>query len=200
MTPMLQSHDTHAPSHDCPSYLRTAYCALAELRHGNGTRVCLLYCATEFGDSNQQGPIVNFNLLRPDGGVLGYHQVEKLAAVSDICLRTGCFCNTGACMKYLGLDSQQLQRNLQVSVGLGGWGGRERVSLPLSIPFQQGHECGDSLDIIDGRPTGSVRVSFGYMSTRRDVEKFLGFIKSCFVEAASETEVSGDGVSGVSAS
>lgn len=69
-----------------------------------------------FEDSLRQGPIVNFNLLRPDGQVLGYHQVEKLASVCDIHLRTGCFCNTGACMKYLGLDSEQLQSNLQVSV------------------------------------------------------------------------------------
>ena len=42
--------------------------------------------------------------------------------------------------------------------------------------------CGDSIDIIDGRPTGSVRISFGYMSDFSDAEKFLNFIKDCFVE------------------
>lgn len=95
------------------------YHSLSELRHRNGSKVCLLYCATEFEDVLKQGPIVNFNLLQPDGQILGYHQVEKLASVCDIHLRTGCFCNTGACVKHLGLDSQLLQEHLQVSRGEG---------------------------------------------------------------------------------
>ncbi len=45
-----------------------------------------------------------------------------------------------------------------------------------------GHECGDSVDLIDGRPTGSVRVSFGLSSTVDDVSKLLYFIKLNFVE------------------
>lgn len=36
--------------------------------------------------------------------------------------------------------------------------------------------CGDDIDIIDGRPTGSVRISFGYMSTFEDAQNFLKFI------------------------
>lgn len=36
--------------------------------------------------------------------------------------------------------------------------------------------------MVDGRPTGSVRVSFGYMSTFEDCQKFLGFVVECFVE------------------
>ena len=76
--------------------------------------MCLLYCATDYEDALKQGPIVNFNLLQPNGKMLGYHQVEKLASVYDIHLRTGCFCNTGACVKYLGLDSKLLQQHLQV--------------------------------------------------------------------------------------
>ena len=49
--------------------------------------------------------------------------------------------------------------------------------------FQLGHDCGDAVDLINGRPTGSVRISFGLSSTMADVNKFLHFIKSCFVEA-----------------
>lgn len=96
-------------------FFRCVYHSLSALRHGNGCKACLLYCETAFRDALKQGPIVNFNLLQSDGQVLGYHQVEKLASVYDIHLRTGCFCNTGACMKYLDLDSDQLQRHLQVS-------------------------------------------------------------------------------------
>ena len=48
--------------------------------------------------------------------------------------------------------------------------------------FQMGHSCGDFNDIIDGYPTGSVRISFGYMSTYEDAEHFLKMIQECFVK------------------
>lgn len=38
------------------------------------------------------------------------------------------------------------------------------------------------MDVVDGQPTGSVRVSFGYMSTFEDCQKFLSFVAECFVE------------------
>lgn len=38
------------------------------------------------------------------------------------------------------------------------------------------------MDMVDGQPTGSVRVSFGYMSTFEDCQKFLSFVAECFVE------------------
>ena len=42
--------------------------------------------------------------------------------------------------------------------------------------------CGDSIDLVDGYPTGSVRISFGYMSTFEDAQRFLNFIEQCFVD------------------
>jgi molybdenum cofactor sulfurtransferase len=36
-----------------------------------------------------QGPVVCFNLLRPDGSWVGHKEVGKLAAIHSICLRTG---------------------------------------------------------------------------------------------------------------
>ena len=47
---------------------------------------------------------------------------------------------------------------------------------------QAGHVCGDSYDLVDGHPTGSVRISFGYMSTLEDAENFVRFIEHCFVD------------------
>lgn len=44
--------------------------------------------------------------------------------------------------------------------------------------FQAGHVCGDQHDLVDGSPTGSIRVSFGYMSTFEDADKFLQMIES----------------------
>lgn len=60
-------------------------------------------------------------------------------------------------------------------------GRMKRLSLSLFL-FKAGHVCGDNIDIVDGQPTGSVRVSFGYMSTFEDCQKFLNFVAECFVE------------------
>ncbi|KAL6998952.1 Molybdenum cofactor sulfurase [Sarracenia purpurea var. burkii] len=96
---------------------------------------------------DELGPIVSFNLKRPDGSWFGYREVEKLASLSGIQLRTGCFCNPGACAKYLALSHLDLLSNIEA-----------------------GHICWDDHDIIHGKPTGAVRVSFGYMSTFEDAK------------------------------
>lgn len=51
------------------------------------------------------------------------------------------------------------------------------------VPKQAGHVCGDDIDVIDGHPTGSVRISYGYMSTFEDVQAFLKFIISIRLSA-----------------
>ena len=99
-----------------------------------------------------------------------FFQVSKLAAIYNIHLRTGCFCNVGACQHFLELKSEQLKSNLKA-----------------------GHVCGDEIDLIDGRPTGSVRISFGYMSDFSDAQRFISFIEECFLEKhgclSSDTEL-----------
>lgn len=45
--------------------------------------------------------------------------------------------------------------------------------------------CGDTMDIVDGCPTGSVRISFGYMSTMEDARRFIEFIVDTFVKPVS---------------
>ncbi|XP_055018901.1 molybdenum cofactor sulfurase [Boleophthalmus pectinirostris] len=86
-------------------------------------------------------------------------QVDRMASLYNIHVRTGCFCNTGACQDFLGISDEQMKRNLEA-----------------------GHVCGDNVDLVSGRPTGSVRVSFGYMSTFPDCQNFLRFVAECFVE------------------
>ena len=53
--------------------------------------------------------------------------------------------------------------------------------------YKAGHVCGDQMDIINGRPTGSVRVSFGYMSTFEDAWMFLNFLRECFLVSTNTT-------------
>ena len=93
---------------------RYVHSSLSHLHHFNGRLVCTLYSHGDFTDHSEQGPIVNFNLVRPDGRVVGYSEVDKLACVYDIHLRTGCFCNTGACMSYLGVSTERVKEHLKV--------------------------------------------------------------------------------------
>ncbi|KAK9937511.1 hypothetical protein M0R45_014294 [Rubus argutus] len=130
---------------------------LLALRHENGASVCTLY-GTSKVLCHEFGPTVSFNLKRSDGSWYGYREVEKLVSLSRIQLRTGCFCNPGACAKYLGLSHLELLSNVEA-----------------------GHVCWDDNDIIHGKPTGAVRVSFGYMSTFEDVKTFIDVVTSSFV-------------------
>ena len=52
--------------------------------------------------------------------------------------------------------------------------------------MQAGHDCGDDVDLVDGLPTGSVRISFGYSSTLCDAQKCLQFIVDYFMERCPE--------------
>ncbi|XP_042357648.1 molybdenum cofactor sulfurase isoform X2 [Plectropomus leopardus] len=138
---------------------RYTYMVLSSLCHGNGRPVAQIYTEGQFESPSTQGAILNFNLKDSHGQIIGYSQVDRMASLYDIHVRTGCFCNTGACQSFLGITNQQMRRNLQA-----------------------GHVCGDSIDLVDGQPTGSVRISFGYMSTFEDCQKFLNFVAECFVE------------------
>ncbi|KAL6873775.1 hypothetical protein ACP4OV_013857 [Aristida adscensionis] len=139
---------------------------MLELKHNNEKNVCIIYGqqASEVPKVKglKMGPTITFNLKREDGTWFGHREVEKLASLSGIHLRTGCFCNPGACAKYLGLSHSDLVSN-----------------------FEAGHVCWDDNDIINGKPTGAVRISFGYMSSYEDAEEFLKFLRSSFVSKPS---------------
>ncbi|VDN26194.1 unnamed protein product [Cylicostephanus goldi] len=81
-----------------------------------------------------------------------------MASLFGIDLRTGCFCNSGACQMYLEISNNQLRQY-----------------------YEEGKECGDTRDVIDGRPTGAVRVSFGRQSTIEDVLVLEQMIDYCFL-------------------
>uniref|UniRef100_A0A182K4H7 Molybdenum cofactor sulfurase n=1 Tax=Anopheles christyi TaxID=43041 RepID=A0A182K4H7_9DIPT len=137
-----------------------SYCfrKLQALQHANGSRVIELYHDTAFGDSQSQGAIVNFNVLNDDGGYVGFAEVACMAANHGIYLRTGCFCNPGACQRHLRLADNDLLRH-----------------------YRAGHVCGDANDLIDGQPTGSVRVSFGYCTRPADVDRLVAMVRRCYV-------------------
>lgn len=131
--------------------------------HWSGRPVCKLY--GDFGiNARRRGSIVSCNFLRADGSYVGYAEVNKLADIHNIRLRTGCFCNPGACQEYLGLSDDDLRANIEA-----------------------GHVCGDDVDILNGLPTGAVRFSIGYMTTFEDIAALLEFVDTYFVSRAPPT-------------
>jgi len=109
----------------------------------------------------KQGPTIAFNVMWKDESPVGYAEVGRLAALRCIRLRTGCFCNVGACHSALNLSAADVKRNLLA-----------------------GRTCWDEApgaDILDGRPTGAVRASLGLDSTEADVDALLSLLDESFV-------------------
>lgn len=138
------------------------------LHHRNDRPVAKLYCDTDFENRSLQGGIVTFNLLRSTGEYVGYTEVAHMAALFRIHLRTGCFCNPGSCQRHLVMTNEDVMKN-----------------------YDAGYTCGGSKDLIDGKPTGAVRISFGYMSTPEDVEAVLLMIRKCFLDGPEIVRVPG---------
>ncbi|KAA8627347.1 CsdB Selenocysteine lyase [Pyrenophora tritici-repentis] len=139
------------------------YEGLSSLRHGNGEEVCHVYKdpASRYGDSLTQGPVVAFNFRNACGGWISNAEVEKLAMVKNIQVRTGGLCNPGGVASSLGLAPWEMREN-----------------------FSAGQRCGNDNDVIRAKPTGMIRVSFGAMSTLSDVANFVGFAREFFIQAS----------------
>jgi molybdenum cofactor sulfurtransferase len=137
------------------------YEGLLSLRHGNGEQVCHVYKdpASNYGDSLTQGPIVALNIRNQRGGWVSNAEVEKLAAIKNIQLRTGGLCNPGGVASAIGLAPWEMREN-----------------------FSAGQRCGNDNDIIRAKPTGMIRVSLGAMSTLSDIESFVEFVREFFVQ------------------
>ena len=105
------SRHTHALS-------RHFYERLKSMRHENGRPVAQVYSTTDYSEREAQGPVVNFNLLMEDGGFYGFAAFRRLARTRRMALRTGCFCNIGACQNYLGISDGDVLRNYRVLLRL----------------------------------------------------------------------------------
>ena len=145
-------------SRHAASVTRLMYTLLYSLRHENGKRVCQLYSTS----SSNHGPIIAFNLLSADGSPVGFASFEKLSSLKNIALRTGGMCNPGGVEKHLDLQDWEVERN-----------------------YQRGKVCGDDIDVVEGKNTGVIRVSFGACSTVEEVCVFVDFIREFYVERQS---------------
>lgn len=136
------------------------YDRLSILKHWNGTNVCQIYRnGSVFGNTKAQGPIVAFNLRTSQGEWVPKTEVEKLATVQNIQIRTGSVCNPGGTACTLGWTGAELRRH-----------------------YSTGLRCGDDHDVLGGRPTGILRASLGAMTNMKDIESFADFIEEFYVE------------------
>ncbi|GME65077.1 molybdenum cofactor sulfurase [Neofusicoccum parvum] len=142
---------------------RRLYEGLSSLRHANGLPVCQMYAdaSTGYNDAKRQGPIVAFNMVNSQGAWASNFEVERLASIKNIQLRTGGLCNPGGIAAALGLSPWEMREN-----------------------FSAGQRCGNENDIMGGKPTGMIRVSVGAPSSTTDVDRFLEFVREFFVEVA----------------
>jgi molybdenum cofactor sulfurtransferase len=136
---------------------------LATMTHFNGEEVCHMYMSPEsdYDDPSTQGPLIAFNIRNSSGGWVGKSEVERLANVKNIQIRSGSHCNPGGTATSLGWTGPDLLRN-----------------------FSAGLRCGDDHDVMDGKPTGILRVSLGAITNLRDVDIFASFIDEFYVEKA----------------
>lgn len=133
---------------------------LSAMKHGNGKRVAQIYRSS--GCSH--GPVVAFNLRNSRDEWISNTEVEKLASVKQIQFRTGGLCNPGGVATSLGLAPWEMKEN-----------------------FSAGHRCGSENDIMNGKPTGMIRVSLGAMSTMFDVTRLLSFVSEFFLDPLEST-------------
>lgn len=154
--------DYSAVSRHAFSLIRVTYDLLSDLHHGNGRKLCQIYSSESYKSSATQGPIIAFNMQRADGSWIGYAEVEKLASVKNIHIRTGGLCNPGGVEQWVGLEAWEVEQN-----------------------YLAGHRCWDDQDVIRGKPTGAIRVSLGAMSTVDDLLVLVEFLEEFYVDKES---------------
>ncbi|KAJ2807266.1 hypothetical protein H4R20_001354 [Coemansia guatemalensis] len=133
------------------SYAQTS---LRSLTHGNGRPLCEIYGHTS---NSSYGPTIAFNIKDIGGRFVGFVEVERLAVMAGISLRSGRFCNPGAAQGWLQLSTSELVYHSSM-----------------------GFVCGDDHDLLDGKPIGALRVSFGAMTSKQDIDMLVEFLKLNF--------------------
>ncbi|GAA0438547.1 aminotransferase class V-fold PLP-dependent enzyme [Acrocarpospora corrugata] len=130
---------------------------LTELRHSNGAPFVSVYGPT---DTRDRGAIVTFNFRTPDGDIVDERQVARSSAAVGISLRTGCFCNPGAGERAFAIDE----------------------SLLAGPYFHADLTLDDYLHALGLPSGGAVRVSLGIASNLTDIDRFITYAKSEYLD------------------
>lgn len=128
---------------------------LLQLKHDSGNPLIALYGTS---DLTQRGATITFNVMRANGNVVFYEEVERGASELGISLRAGCFCNPGL-SEIVGSFTQEMLRPVFEC--------EEKTSYKEFV-YEKKKEY----------VVGAIRASFGYVSNFDDAYKFVSYIKS----------------------
>ena len=134
------------------------YHELAALKHSNGMDV--VHFAPEHTDDF--GATFSFNLFDPDGNLIGHNDVQYCFSIMDIVARFGGHCNPGSGFPALGWQEDDIER--------------------IAEENEKAGRCISNLCELQGRPVGTIRISFGSPTNDADVDKLLAVIKRHFVD------------------
>ncbi|KAI3337781.1 PLP-dependent transferase [Ustulina deusta] len=144
------------------------YRGMVGLRHANGRPACHIYSENrDFSNPSKQGSAIAFNMILSSGAYISYTDVERIANRAGFYIRSGGVCNPGGIFSLLGYEPWMTERALSA-----------------------GHHCGSNgISVLHGLPTGIVRASVGAMSTRQDIDSFLDFLRSTFLDTADKESI-----------
>lgn len=144
------------------------YDRLSTLQHANGVPVCHIYRAfdSRHGDSVTQGATIALNIKARDGLWISAYKVGSMLRSQNIHVRTGSVCNPGGIACALNLDSALIKR-----------------------AYLAGFRCNNQDDLREGGVIfGVVRITFGAMSTMKDVDTIFTCIKELFMDTSVELQ------------
>lgn len=130
---------------------------LVSLKHKNGFPLIKIYGPI---DAQHRGGAVAMNFIDSHGNVIDHRWIEERASLSNISIRTGCFCNPGAGELALEISSSELASCFT------------RPDHEQRLTYDEFRLC------INNKASGAVRVSVGLVSNFADVEAFLNFAVS----------------------
>ncbi len=123
------------------------------LRHADGAPLVRLYGPTT---TEARGGTIPFNVVDREGRVVDFRRVEAAAAACGISLRTGCFCNPGASETARGITAQDMARVFEL--------GRQPTLEAIR-------------EVVPGKALGAVRVSPGFVTNTRDLDRFVALLE-----------------------
>lgn len=119
-----------------------------------------IYRDVSLRNSQCGSSVVAFSLYRTEEASgwqapIGHSEIGMILKINSVFARSGCMCNTGACCAVLGLSDADVATN-----------------------YAKGHRCGDDMDLINGKPTGVVRISFGWASLAKDADSIVHILRN----------------------
>ena len=129
---------------------------MTALRHGNGAPMVRIFGPETM---EERGATIAFYLLDPEGAVYDCYEVERLAGMRLISVRTGCFCNPGDGEVAHGITTGEME---------------ECFTAPTTPVTLQ--DCQRLIEDATGKVPNTIRVSLGIASNFTDVYRLMGFI------------------------